>query len=417
MNILIVCRELPYPPDAGYKIRTFNLIKGISKRNSISLVCYEGSETQEGYVREMKEYCEFVKLVKREDKSKIKQLPGLAKDLISGLPWYVKYSKSREMQHAIFEIAESRDFHIVHIDDPYMAANLDQVLKAGVRKSVTFHNIESISYKRISKIEKNLYHKIRDFLNWLPMQRWETRIAERFDLSIVMSSVDLQILKSKNEKLRIAVIPNGVDTHSLRPLAFSDQKYNISFVGAMDYPPNRDAVLYFYRQVLPLIRERLPKTKFFIVGRRPATETLKLGIDRSVVLTGYVEDVIPYYQKSSVMVVPLRAGGGTRLKILEAMALGRPVVSTTIGCEGLNVIDGEHLLIADDPDQFADKTIRLLLDQELYQRITINGRKLVEDQYDWDKVAGKLMQVYTEMVEPQDFQSMRANGKHPVLQG
>jgi glycosyltransferase involved in cell wall biosynthesis len=168
------------------------------------------------------------------------------------------------------------------------------------------------------------------------------------------------------------------------------------FIGSMDYPPCVDAALYFCREIFPRIRHTISAAEFWIVGRNPGSEVLQLAGD-GVHVTGQVDDVIPYYRQSTVCVVPLRAGGGTRLKILEAMALGRPVVSTTIGCEGLDVVDGVHLLIADTPEQFAEKTIRLLTDRQLYQDISANGRQLVVTKYDWNIITSHLTQIYSEL--------------------
>jgi glycosyltransferase involved in cell wall biosynthesis len=164
----------------------------------------------------------------------------------------------------------------------------------------------------------------------------------------------------------------------------------------MGYPPCVDAALYFCNEIFPLIRQSNHAAEFWVVGRDPRPEVLELK-DGSVHVTGRVDDVLPYYRQSSICVVPLRAGGGTRLKILEAMALGRPVVSTTIGCEGLDAADGEHLLIADTPAQFAEKTMSLFRDRQLYQRLSTNGRKLVETRYGWDQIAEKLTDVYEQM--------------------
>jgi glycosyltransferase involved in cell wall biosynthesis len=201
-----------------------------------------------------------------------------------------------------------------------------------------------------------------------------------------------------NPRLQVDVIPNGVDTEKYQPLPPPENvSPSLMFVGSMDYPPCVDAVLYFCSDILPLIRQAINPLELWIVGRDPHPEVLKLN-GSGVHVTGRVEDVVPYYQQSTVCVIPLRAGGGTRLKILEAMALGRPVVSTTIGCEGLDVVDGEHLLIADTPEQFAEKTVRLLDDRHLSQYICANARKLVEARYGWDQIAERLMDVYEEMV-------------------
>jgi glycosyltransferase involved in cell wall biosynthesis len=194
------------------------------------------------------------------------------------------------------------------------------------------------------------------------------------------------------------VIPNGVDIQKYQPLPAEVTSPTLLFIGNMGYPPCVDAVVYFCREIFPQIQRTVSGVKLWIVGRNPRSEVVKLNSDR-VHVTGQVEDVIPYYRKGAVCVVPLRAGGGTRLKILEAMALGRPVVSTTIGCEGLDVIDGEHLFIADKPVQFAEKTKRLLTDRQLYQQISTRGRQLVEARYDWDKIANQLIDVYGEVLE------------------
>jgi glycosyltransferase involved in cell wall biosynthesis len=153
--------------------------------------------------------------------------------------------------------------------------------------------------------------------------------------------------------------------------------------------------MYFCREVFPRIRNVISNIEVWIVGREPPPEVLRLHGD-GVHVTGRVEDVVPYYRQCAVFIVPLRAGGGTRLKILEAMALGRPVVSTAIGCEGLDVVGDEHLLIADSAEQFAEKTVRLLTDAALYRKLAFNARQLVVRRYDWDIIAGELMRVYEE---------------------
>jgi glycosyltransferase involved in cell wall biosynthesis len=183
-----------------------------------------------------------------------------------------------------------------------------------------------------------------------------------------------------------------------QPLPQEDVFPALLFIGDMSYVPCVDAMLYFCREVLPRIRNVVSEVELWIVGKDPLPEVARLG-NNGVHVTGQVDSVMPYYERSTVCVVPLRAGGGTRLKILEAMALGRPVVSTTIGCEGLDVVDGEHLLIADSPERFVEKTVRLLEDRMLYRHIATNGRQLVVARYDWDVIARQLMQVYAEMVE------------------
>jgi len=229
------------------------------------------------------------------------------------------------------------------------------------------------------------------------MRRWEPSYAEKFNCCITVSEADRQILRAANPHLKIGVIPNGVDTKKYQILAPNPNSHSMIFIGTMSYTPCVDAVIYFCRQILPIIQEKINQIQVWIVGANPLPEVLALANDHTFI-TGYVDDVVPYYRQAAISIVPIRAGGGTRLKILEAMALGRPVVSTSMGCEGLEVLDGEHLLIADDPQQFAGKIAQLLTDNKLYFHIAENGRKLVMNKYDWDVIAQKQLDLYSQTI-------------------
>jgi glycosyltransferase involved in cell wall biosynthesis len=328
----------------------------------------------------------------------MRQIPNILKSLVAGEPLYVKYVKSAAMKTAITDMINTRHIDLIHFDDQYITANFEFDNKSNIKKTVTYHDIDSTKYLRIYKIETNIRKKMMLLLDLFLLKKWEQALVKKADLSIVMSHIDAKTLKSRAIGANITVIPNGVDTEIFLFDHGDNMSNTISFFGNMDYFPNQDAVFYFYQQILPIIRHKKPEVKFIVVGRNPSRKLQDLANDPNIIVTGNVDNVIPYYYKSSVAVVPLRAGGGTRLKILEAMALGRPVVSTSIGCEGLEVVDGEHLLIADHPEQFAEKTVRLLTDRQLYQHISTNGRQLVETRYDWDKIAGRLMEVYAEML-------------------
>ena len=205
-----------------------------------------------------------------------------------------------------------------------------------------------------------------------------------------MSEADRQLLLSANSRLRVEVSPNGVDTNRYRPLPEEGETAEMLFIGNMGYQPNVDAAVYFCREVLPFIRREVPDARLWVVGIGPGTSVRRLE-GNGVFVTGGVPDVVPYYKRSKVCVVPVRAGSGTRLKILEAMALGRPVVSTSMGCEGLEVVGGDHVLIADDHEVFAEQTVKLLRHRELRARIVAKARELVVASYDWDVIAEKLM--------------------------
>lgn len=393
----MVCPNLPYPPDEGVKIKLYNLIKNLSDKHNISLLCYAGSGDQEKQVSHMKAYCESIYLVQRKKISKTKQLPSIAKYLFLRLPWNVKYAKSKDMQDAILKITKANPFDILHIDDVFMASNLDLSSHYSFKKAITFQDIESINYRRTFKIEKNPYQKMLFLLNWLAMRSWERKIIENFDLTVTVSPIELRILESMYPKANIAFIPNGVDIESFNPLPVTDNEDSLLFIGKMDYSPNIDGAVYFAKRIFPLIKREIPNTKLMIVGQNPKKALEKLKSDPSVSVTGYVESVIPYYKRSSVAIVPLRAGGGTRGKILEAMALGRPVVSTSLGAEGLEATHKENIMIADKDEDFARYVIDLMKNMSLRKNLIEKAREFVEARYDWREVAKGLDRAYREM--------------------
>ncbi len=404
MRILMIADYLPFPLIGGDRIRIYNLLRQIANRHEVSLAAFlETPEDIEG-VDHLKQFCARVETTPAYIRpSRLTRIPGMLGYALAGKPPELSLLYSKEFTGKIKQLVSTMDFDIVQIEHSRMGLYLEALPQKTRCKSILdFHNFTYQQLSREFKIEKRWDRKIRSLLNSVAMLGWEPRYAERFDRCTTVSDIDRRLLLKANSHLQVEVIPNGVDTHKYTPLPVENASPVLLFIGNMGYPPCVDAVLYFCREIFPRIRRSFDAAQLWIVGRNPSAEVLKLN-GEGVHVSGQVEDVYPYYQRSSVCVVPLRAGGGTRLKILEAMALGRPVVSTTIGCEGLEVVDGEHLMIADNPDQFAQKTILLLNDRQLYQSISSNGRQLVETSYGWDKIAGRLMAVYTEMLEQSDL--------------
>jgi len=223
---------------------------------------------------------------------------------------------------------------------------------------------------------------------------YESRICHRFDMCLCVSEEDGRELKSICPEAAIEVVPNGVDTDYFRPKEDDEEEECLVFTGSMDWQPNEDAVVYFCDQILPLIQAELPGVKFLIVGSNPGYRVMRLGKRQGVVVTGWVEDIRPYISNAGVFIVPLRIGGGTRLKILQALAMGKAVISTSIGCEGLNLQPNEHLLVADEPLQFAEGTVRLIRNRSLRRRLGENGKTFVQERYDWDVIVKELELVY-----------------------
>jgi sugar transferase (PEP-CTERM/EpsH1 system associated) len=394
MHILFITDYLPYPPVSGDLLRVYNLIRRIAAQHPSTLAVLLPTPGNSKGVSHLSEFCVRVETINHQWPDPLTCLPDLLKYLIQGKPVELRLLFSQKLVDVIAELTSQQDFDIVHIEHSRMAFYVEAIQSRNVKTFLTFHNIAFDQFKRISRIEQKPAARLRAWLHSMMMRRWEPGYAERFNRCITVSDADRNLLLAANPRLKIDVIPNGVDTKKYRELESNLDTPSILFIGSMSYPPCGDAAIYFCNQVLPNIQQKIYQVQFWIVGANPLPEVMALANDH-VHVTGYVDDVLPYYRQASVCVVPLRAGGGTRLKILEAMALGRPVVSTTIGCEGLEVVDGEHLLIADDPQQFAEKTCQLLTDKALYCHIAENARQLVTRKYDWDMIAQRQLDVYS----------------------
>ncbi len=399
MRILFINDSLPYPPIAGDKIRVYNMVRRLAEHHEVWLAILVDPDQDVKAVEHMREFCFWVEIGVKHPCHKLKHLPGLMRYLAAGKPLELSVEYSKELATRIRELTSEVDFDIVHIETSRMAVYLESIAP-GKRKKLflTLHNITSQQHKRIARVSVGIESKLRAMLYSWQMGHWEPRYAEQFDACITVSEPDRRLLLEANPRLRVEVVPNGVDTHRYHPLAIEEiSPPSLLLIGSMSYTPCVDAALYLCNQILPHIKRALGQVQVWIVGVNPAPEVQALA-DENVHVTGRVEDVVPFYQQCTISVIPLRAGGGTRLKILEAMAFGRPVVSTTIGCEGLDVHDGKHLFIADTPETFAARTVQLIKDADLYRQIVKNARDLVVNQYDWDSIAVHLLQIYEEAV-------------------
>jgi glycosyltransferase involved in cell wall biosynthesis len=303
------------------------------------------------------------------------------------------------MASKIREVVARCDVDIVQIEHSLMSAYVEAIPSdSRCKRVLSFHNVAFNQYGRMAGMEIGYGRRLLYMLKGLIMRRWETKYAERFDRCLVVSAAEGDLLRKISPNLDISIVENGVDTEFYKPLIDAPGNKTLLFIGTMQYPPNIDAVLYFCKNIMPLIRRQIPDVKLIVAGQAPAPEIHRLTDRGNVIVTGYVSDLISLYKQSDITVVPLRAGGGTRLKILESMALGRPVVSTSVGCEGLNVIDGENIMIADSPHKFAGRVVQLLEDKELRTQLCQNASQLVNRLYDWSEISRKLIGVYNELV-------------------
>ncbi len=398
MRLLWITNWLPFPPISGNPLRVFNLLKRISQEHQVNLLTFiRDTDTQES-LQALSSYCEEIFPIPADDVS-IRDLLFSAslfnKIAFLFFPW--RAYLSRRMVKKLQELTSSGSIDVLQIEDSFMGEYVHYCSPLQkVKCALTFHDIDYLKYQRLSKITANPKRKIKFWLRSIAMKHWEPRLASYFDANFFTSALDEKIMLKANPRINTMVLPNGVDTKELQPLPINTSEKSILFVGNMSYLPNEDGVLYFYHEILPIIAKHISNLHFYIVGLNPSDKIKNLE-STSVHVTGSVPNLLPYYQRCTACIIPLRAGGGTRLKILEAMAYGRPVVSTSLGCEGLEVEDGKHLLIADSPQEFAEKTILLLTNNDLQQMLINNARELVEQVYDWDIIAQHALHMYEKL--------------------
>jgi sugar transferase (PEP-CTERM/EpsH1 system associated) len=400
MRILWLNTPLLLPLDKGGKLRTWHLMRHLAQRNHITCISFAEPAQLAQHREGMKAVCaELVAIPRREGtKEGLRFYASVVRHLLDPVPYAVAQYRSRRYRRAVRHALESGRFDRVVCDFLVPAVNLPDRLPC---PSVLFtHNVEAEIWRRHAETESNRVRRRLYRTQWRRMLRFEARAVARFDRVLAVSDADrdtLQRLYGERLTAPVSVVPTGVDTAYFTP-APSDASpahggdagaasKRVVFTGSMDWLPNADAVQYFCREILPLIRAAEPETTFTIVGRSPTPAVRRLAEDRGVEVTGRVEDVRPHLARSAVYVVPLRIGGGTRLKIFEAMSAGRAVVSTRIGAEGLPVEDGRHLLLADTPQDFARAVIRLLQDPAARDAIARDARALVTEHFDWAAAA------------------------------
>lgn len=384
MKILFISYDFPYPPTGGSISRDYNLIKQLSLYHELYWInrTITGKVNQE-YIDEMKKYFVDMRLIFGKYKHSILKF---VKSIFTRLPYIIYRFSSAEMKSAVNESINENNFDLILCDHIYLAQFIPEEV---VGKIPVIPNNEDSGfnyYKKMSEKSKSI-RKIYASVEWKRMLRYEVGILKKFGVYITTSEEEKKLISKHYDKAEICVVNNGVDTEYFKKQEREDYSPNAVFTAWFKYYPNVDAAIYFAEKIYPAIKARIPEFKFYIVGKNPPEKIKSLESINGIHVTGYVEDVREYFKNADAAVIPLRIGGGTRLKILEAMSMEIPVVSTKPGAEGLCVSNGENILISDNETDFSDNVVRLISDKILSGYLTVNGRKLVEEVYDW-KIAG-----------------------------
>jgi sugar transferase (PEP-CTERM/EpsH1 system associated) len=394
MNILFITHSFPYPIDEGIKIYSYYLLKELSKKHSITLLTFVESEQEKKYASEIKRFCRKIEtVVHGVPKSPLKRLFNI---FFQRTPFCVRQFYSQKMVRKLSEIIKNNKFDIVHFDYISMSSYRDLVGK--LPSIFCLHDAMSMLFKRNISKERNLLRKLYTYSQGIKMKRYEAEVISKFNKTAVVSPVDMEYLLSYKKNLDITVIPNGVDYEYFVPLKIDEEYPSVVFRGIMSFLPNIDAALYFKKEILPLILSKIPNLKYFIVGGNPVKEIVGLKSVPNIEVSGYVEDIRPYMAKATVNICPMRIGSGIKNKILEAMSMAKPVVATKMACAGIDVTDGENILIADAPSEFTEKIITLFKDEKLREKIGSKAREFIVKNYTWQKTADMFEKVYKEAV-------------------
>ena len=395
MKILFLSPTVPFPLTDGGRIRVYNLLKQIATQSDVTLLALETQATDADGVAELQQLGITVHLVPNAP-----TLPGvsfgtLVKAFLKRQPITVARYDIPAYRQKLRELISSQNFDLVHYEMFHIAQFHTEIDLPGV---LSQQNVDSAIWCRLCSETINPFYKFAYWTQQLAFQHYERVLSPKFDAVTCTSEIDAAVFQEHCAEDAIEIIPNGVDITHYQPDLSAEAPAHLIYIGSMDWYPNEDAVAFFADEVLPRIQEKVSDVAFSIVGGNPSDRVQKLGEREGVVVTGRVPEIKPYFAETTVFVVPLRIGSGTRLKILEALAMGKAIVSTTVGAEGLDLKDGEEIFIADEPTAFADAVIKLLTDSELRRRVGENGRARVERDYDWRSIGTKLHEVYTKIL-------------------
>jgi len=391
VKILILTPRLPYPPHRGDKLKIFNLIRRLSRAHEITLLSFIQSKDEQRHLGALGEFCREIHTIHQPP---VVSFLRCVLGLFSTEPFQVAYFKSGAMRAAVRRLSASGKFDVVHTHLIRMAQ-----YTADLRGPVRVLDLTDAGSLYLERFHATTSRPILRFMvGWElgRLKRYEAVIA-RFDTSLVCSSVDREVLKRAAPGAEIDLLYNGIDLEYFAPdPSRTGDPLRIVCTGNLSYFPNIDGIAWFVGEILPLIRREIPGVKLYIVGKDPPKKVRNLA-SGDIFVTGFVPDIRAEYLASAAAVAPIRFGAGTLNKVLEPMALGIPVVSTSIGAEGLPFEAGRHLMIADTPGAFAAAVVSVLRDGALRERLSRNGSETVRSSYGWDVIAGTLESIYDKL--------------------
>jgi glycosyltransferase involved in cell wall biosynthesis len=404
-RLLFLAQMLPYPPDIGVSIRSYNVLRILAREFAVTALCFYRRAHQSS-PRDVSESLEALRAFADvrafpipQEHHRLRLVVDHASSLMTRQPYTVFAYRSSSFRWALRHLLATTTFHAAHIDSLDLAEYVPSL--QGLPSVCVHHNVESDLLERRARTARLMERAYLHFQSRLTRAQ-ERAYCPMFDLNVAVSQEDAARLMAIAPGSRFAVVPNGVDTVKFRPAETGDGAGGLVFVGGHSWPPNREAMAYFCADILPLLRARGFSPRITWVGSATSAAKKEFAARYDVHLTGYVDDIRAWVHGAQCYIVPLRAGGGTRLKILDAWAMGKAVVSTSVGCEGLLARHGENILVADTPADFASAVIAVLTDVSLRQQLAAAARRTAMEHYDWEVIARGMIPIYGSLLRASD---------------
>ncbi|MCL2742588.1 MAG: glycosyltransferase family 4 protein [Planctomycetaceae bacterium] len=398
MKILVIDEWLPSIRNSGKSIRTYELLAPFTKKHQITYLAHIDGKEQPEQLRQMQEAGFNTVCVPRRKRyaTAAAILLGAVPAMFSSMPISVKRHYSPDFAAKIKELVQKESFDLMHIEWSHYAVYGQFVPQ--LPQFICTHNVEYLSWKRFTQVTKNPFKIALGLHEAVRMYYFEKHAYRKADYLSTVSENDAEIVRKCFGIEDVAVISNGVGIAQYDEVSNNPKPAHFVYCGSMDAGVNQDAVYYFIKDIFPLIAKKRPDATFCVIGRNPPEKFLQLQTAKIKFLGGVADIRVPL-KEGAVEVVPLRIAGGSRLKILEAFAAKIPVVSTSIGAEGLEIEDGKNIVLADTPEDFADKAVALLDDEALQRTLIENGRKLADEKYDWSSIASLVERAWLRTIE------------------
>ena len=393
MKILWVKAGGLVPPDLGGRIRSYHILKELARRHQVTLFTFYAEQADDAHtaLKEAFERIECLPLKMPAPRSLAETL-RYGRNLFSSNPYTMSKFCRPEVRKRLGRLLEEENYDVLICDFLFAAGVIPWQIPCP--KVLFTHNVEAVIWKRQYEVARNPLWKLISWREYRAVERSERWYLSRADEVLTVSEVDRTYFARFIDPARITVIPTGVDVEYFQPALIPERPGLLVFTGAMDWMPNEDGILYFVNEVLPRIRAEFPTVTLRLVGRSPSARIRALAeSSNGVQVTGRVEDIRPFVHDAEVYVVPLRIGGGTRLKIFEAMAMGKAVVSTTVGAEGLPVHNGQDILLADSAQELASHVFTLLRNATIRRSLGQAARRLVAENFGWERAAARVDEV------------------------